>query len=90
VWLSKFVDLKDDIEGLRKEIKDKLFKNRDKKEITPLEFTVLEQIFNYKEISGYDLIQTLNRHFAGTWEAKSGTIYPLLSKLAKNGFLKFK
>jgi DNA-binding PadR family transcriptional regulator len=30
----------------------------------------------------------LNRSFAGTWEAQSGTIYPILRKLEKDGFLK--
>ncbi|MHA1282923.1 MAG: helix-turn-helix transcriptional regulator [Promethearchaeota archaeon] len=88
MWLSKFLDLKDDIKELAEEIKKNLFKNRENQKITPLEFTILEHIFNRGEIYGYDLIQSLNRHFAGTWEAKSGTIYPLLSKLAKIGFLK--
>ena len=30
----------------------------------------------------------MNQHFAGTWEARSGTIYPILSKLKLKGFLK--
>jgi DNA-binding PadR family transcriptional regulator len=34
------------------------------------------------------LIKNLNRSFAGTWEAQSGTIYPILRKLEKDGFLK--
>ncbi|MHA1583714.1 MAG: PadR family transcriptional regulator, partial [Promethearchaeota archaeon] len=29
----------------------------------------------------YEMIKELNKLFAGTWEAKSGTIYPILSKL---------
>ena len=33
---------------------------------------------------GYEMIQQLNNLFAGSWEAKSGTIYPILSKLEKN------
>lgn len=90
MWLSKFLDLTDDIKTLRTELKTALFSERGSKKITPLEFTILEQVFNYKEISGYDLIQSLNRLFAGTWKAKSGTIYPMLSKLMSNGFLKVK
>ncbi|MHA1148936.1 MAG: helix-turn-helix transcriptional regulator [Promethearchaeota archaeon] len=90
MWLSKFLDLKDDLKDMKVEIKNALFSKRESKKITPLEFTILEKIFNYKEISGYDLIQSLNRLFAGTWKAKSGTIYPMLSKLSNNGFLKVK
>ena len=29
----------------------------------------------------------MNEHFAGTWKARSGTIYPILSKLKHKGFL---
>jgi len=90
MWLSKFLDVTEDVEELTEEIKKRLFGESKRKKLTPLEFTVLESIFNVKEISGYDLIQNLNRHFAGTWEAKSGTVYPILSKLKKNGFLNSK
>ncbi len=87
MWLSKFLDMTDDIEELRSKIKENLFEGIKKKKLTPLEFTILESVFNQKAISGYDLIETLNRTFAGTWEATSGTVYPILSKLKKNGFL---
>lgn len=87
MWLSKFLDIEDDLEELRDKIKENIFKEITKKKLTPLEFTILENIFNSKKISGYDLIQNLNKQFAGTWEAKSGTVYPILSKLKKNGFL---
>ncbi len=89
MWLSKFLDMTDDVKSMKEEIKNKIFIIRKEPKLTPLEFTILETIFQ-KEISGYDLIQTLNHHFAGTWEAKSGTIYPLLSKLKKDGFLNIK
>ena len=62
-------------------------RNFEQKKLTPLEFTILGSIFNAKQISGYDLIHNLNKHFAGTWKARSGTIYPLLSKLKRKGFL---
>ena len=90
MWLGKFLNLEDDIEELRSKIKQEVFKNIRKSKLTPLEFTIIEVIFNSQALSGYDLMRALNIHFAGTWEAKSGTIYPILSKLEKNGFLKSK
>jgi DNA-binding PadR family transcriptional regulator len=84
MWLGKFLDLKADIS---QEIKDMLSKSFEPKKLTPLEFTILESIFNAKQISKEDLIEILNKHFAGTFEAKSITIYPLLSKLKSRGFL---
>jgi DNA-binding PadR family transcriptional regulator/predicted RNA-binding Zn-ribbon protein involved in translation (DUF1610 family) len=90
MWLGKFLDLEDDIELLRSKIKQEIFKKIKKNKLTPLEFTIIEVIFNSNALSGYDVIQTLNKHFAGTWNAKSGTVYPILSKLERNGFLKSK
>ena len=84
MWHSKFLDLEEDKDSLTSDLKNISEK---KKKLTPLEFTILETIYNNKSLSGYDLIQSLNIHFAGTWEAKSGTIYPILSKLKKTGFL---
>ena len=65
-----------------------MFKGIKKSKLTPLEFTIIETIFNFKGLSGYDLILNLNKQFAGTWEAQSGTIYPILSKLERDGFLR--
>ena len=90
MWLGKFLDLEEDIEELRSKIKQEIFADITKNKLTPLEFTIIEVIFNSRALSGYDLMQALNKHFAGTWEAKSGTIYLILSKLEKNGFLKSK
>jgi len=87
MWLGKFLDLEDDIEELRSRIKEELLNSLHKNKLTPLEFTIIESIFNSKQLSGYDLIKNLNRHFAGTWEAQSGTVYPILSKLEKDGYL---
>jgi len=84
MWLGKFLDLEEDI---GKVIKKELFRDIKKKKLTPLEFTIIESIFQAHEISGYDLIQKLDKHFAGTWKASSGTVYPILSKLKYNGFL---
>ena len=88
MWLGKFLDFEEDLKNLRSKIKDEIFKNIKKSKLTPLEFTIIENIFNSKQLSGYDLIKNLNKHFAGTWEAHSGTVYPILSKLEKDGFLK--
>ncbi|MFX1478214.1 MAG: helix-turn-helix transcriptional regulator [Promethearchaeota archaeon] len=90
MWLGKFIDLEEDIEELRSKIKEELLNTLQKSKLTPLEFTIIETIFNSKQLSGYDLIKNLNRHFAGTWEAQSGTIYPILTKLEKDGFLEAK
>jgi PadR family transcriptional regulator PadR len=86
MWLRKFLDLKEDIDTMTSEMKKRIKKDR----LTPLEFTILETIFNSNAISGYDLIQNLNRIFAGTWKAHSGTVYPILSKLKNDGFLRSK
>ena len=90
MWLGKSLDLEKDMEEIRSKIKREIFNNVKKRRLTPLEFTIIEHIFNNQIISGYDLIRVLNEHFAGTWEAQSGTIYPLLSKLKRDGFLKVK
>jgi len=88
MWLGKFLDLEEDIEELSGYVKKEIFDNLLKNKLTPLEFTIIETIFNSNQLSGYDLIKNLNRSFAGTWEAQSGTIYPILRKLEKDGFLK--
>ncbi|MFX0031107.1 MAG: helix-turn-helix transcriptional regulator [Promethearchaeota archaeon] len=82
------MDLEEDLNELKDKIKKEVLESITKSKITPLEFTIIETIFNNKELSGYDLILSLNKHFAGTWTAQSGTIYPILSKLKKEGFLK--
>ncbi|MFX1378360.1 MAG: helix-turn-helix transcriptional regulator [Promethearchaeota archaeon] len=82
------MNLEDDIEELGSIIKKELLNSLQKSKLTPLEFTIIETIFNSQQLSGYDLIKNLNRSFAGTWEAQSGTIYPILRKLEKDGFLK--
>lgn len=88
MWLGKFLDIEDDIQELSSLIKEELLNSLQKSKLTPLEFTIIETIFNSRKLSGYDLIKNLNRNFAGTWEAQSGTVYPILRKLEKDGFLK--
>ena len=81
--MSKFLDLKEALEEIPKKLRGSIKKDK----LTPLEFTILETIYNNVQISGYDLIENLNKHFAKTWKARSGTIYPILSKLKHHGFL---
>jgi PadR family transcriptional regulator PadR len=88
MWLGKFVDLEEDLDELKEQIEKEIFNGIKKSKLTPVEFTIIESIFNFKGMSGYDLIQNLNKHFAGTWVAQSGTIYPILSKLERDGFLR--
>jgi len=88
LWLGKFLDLEDDIKELGSILKEEILSTLQKSKLTPLEFTIIENIFTHKQLSGYDLIKQLNIHFAGTWEAHSGTIYPILTKLEKDGFLR--
>ncbi len=88
MWLGKFLDFEEDLKSLKSKIREEVFINLKKSRLTPLEFIIIENIFNSKQLSGYDLIKNLNRHFAGTWKAQSGTVYPILSKLDKDGFLK--
>ena len=70
MWLGKFLDLEEDMKDLRLKIEKQIFTNIKKNKLTPLEFTIIETIFNNQQISGYDLIRILNDHFAGTWEAQ--------------------
>ncbi len=52
-----------------------------------LDILVLSIIENYDGISGYDLARTINKKFNKLWHASPGTIYPLLNRLAKKGFI---
>lgn len=67
-------------------------KQKKKINLSPIEVLILTQLRS-REIRnngdpvgqyGYEMIQQLNELFAGSWKAKSGTIYPILSKLEKN------
>ncbi|MHA1131333.1 MAG: helix-turn-helix transcriptional regulator [Candidatus Helarchaeota archaeon] len=87
MWLSKFLDLEElELENM-KELAQRLIKELEKKKLTPLEFSILGIIFNAKMITTRDIIVTLNKQFTNSWEAKEGTIKPILSKLKKRGFL---
>ena len=64
-------------------------KTKKKINLSPIEVLILTQLRS-RELRnngepvgqyGYEMIQKLNELFAGSWKAKSGTIYPILSKL---------
>ena len=58
--------------------------------LSPIEVVILAQLRSRElrnkgtEVGqyGYEMMSALNELFVGAWEAKSGTIYPILSKLA--------
>ena len=67
-------------------------KQKKKINLSPIEVLILTQLRS-RELRnngepvgqyGYEMIQQLNDLFAGSWKAKSGTIYPILSKLEGN------
>nr|MDO8085909.1 helix-turn-helix transcriptional regulator [Candidatus Sigynarchaeum springense] len=57
--------------------------------LSPLEFMILLKVYQADPvgISGYDLINDLNRTFAGLWVPQSGTIYPLLSRMQGDKYI---
>jgi DNA-binding PadR family transcriptional regulator len=57
--------------------------------LSPLEFMILLKVYQADPvgISGYDLINDLNKTFAGMWTPQSGTIYPLLSRMQGDKYI---
>ncbi len=62
-------------------------------DLSPLEYMICLILFKHEKgemgraggsraMSGYDLIAELNKIFEGIWEAQTGTMYPLLNKMA--------
>ncbi|GAH35276.1 unnamed protein product [marine sediment metagenome] len=56
--------------------------------LSGLDVLVLNIIKSHSGITGYKITQIINRRFKGLWRGSAGTIYPLLNKLAKNGFVR--
>lgn len=80
-WLGKSIPVKNPKKGKKTKIN-----------LSPIEFLIMSQLRN-REIRnggqptgqyGYEMIKDLDELFAGSWSAKSGTIYPILSKLETN------
>lgn len=57
--------------------------------LSPLEFIILLRGYQSEKvgISGYDLINELNRATVGLWTAKSGTIYPILTRMKQKNLI---
>ncbi len=51
--------------------------------LSGLDILVLSIIKNTENITGYDIIQKINKNFKGMWKASAGTIYPLLNRLSE-------
>ncbi|GAH32195.1 unnamed protein product [marine sediment metagenome] len=54
MWLGKSLDLEKDMAEIRSKLKREIFDNVKKRRLTPLEFTIIEHIFNNQIISGYE------------------------------------
>lgn len=55
--------------------------------LSGLDILVLSMIKNNNGISGYELIQKVNKKFKDLWKASAGTIYPLLGRLAEKNLV---
>ena len=54
--------------------------------LTRLEFLVLLSLRS-KPLHGYAIMKKLTRKIPGVWNVKSGSLYPLLKRLVKKGFI---
>ena len=52
-----------------------------------IRYHVLEAL-NEKPMSGSELMEQIEKHTGGTWKPSPGSIYPLLSWLQDNGYIK--
>jgi len=52
-----------------------------------IRYHVLEAL-NEKPMSGSELMEEIEKHTGGTWKPSPGSIYPLLSWMQDNGFIK--
>jgi DNA-binding PadR family transcriptional regulator len=55
--------------------------------VSPLQMLLLIQLDQGPKY-GYEMLKTLKDEFKGTWEPKTGTVYPALKSLEKKGFIK--
>jgi DNA-binding PadR family transcriptional regulator len=54
--------------------------------ISPLQMLLLIQLDGGPKY-GYEMLVTLKDEFEGTWEPKTGTVYPALKSLEKKGYI---
>ncbi|MFC1802954.1 PadR family transcriptional regulator [Thermoproteota archaeon] len=54
--------------------------------VSPLQILLLIQL-DQEPKYGYEMLKTLKEEFKGTWEPKTGTVYPALKSLEKKGYI---
>ncbi len=54
--------------------------------VSPLQMLLLIQLDRGPKY-GYEMLKTLKEEFEGTWEPKTGTVYPALKSLEKKGYI---
>jgi DNA-binding PadR family transcriptional regulator len=54
--------------------------------VSPLQMLLLIQL-DQEPKYGYEMLKTLKEEFEGTWEPKTGTVYPALKSLEKKGYI---
>lgn len=54
--------------------------------VSPLQMLLLIQLDGGSKY-GYEMLVTLKDEFEGTWEPKTGTVYPALKSLEKKGYI---
>jgi DNA-binding PadR family transcriptional regulator len=57
--------------------------------ISPLQILLLTQMEDGPKY-GYEMLKQLKAEFMGTWEPKTGTVYPALRSLEKKGYVETK
>lgn len=76
--------------GKALQLLNKVKKKMQRVKLSALEFIILLKIrLSPNGISGYKLISDLSKMFAGSWQPKSGTVYPLLKRLVEDKKLIF-
>lgn len=63
------------------------FGTHHKGSLTGLEILVLSIIKNNESITGYEIIQKINKKYRDLWKASAGTIYPLLNRLFERSLI---
>jgi DNA-binding PadR family transcriptional regulator len=54
--------------------------------LTPIQALILIQLLDHSKY-GYEILRNLRDAFHGSWEPKTGTIYPSLQALEKKGYI---
>jgi DNA-binding PadR family transcriptional regulator len=54
--------------------------------VSPLQMLLLIQL-DQEPKYGYEMLKTLKEEFLGTWDPKTGTVYPALKSLEKKGYI---